>query len=241
MPKPIKKKLARPAPVDEDFDSVISKIGDAVEKRQRQLVAAAVAFLLVVAVSVGLYVYKASVRSEAQRLEYEGYKHYFGLYEQTPAPEAERLNRALESFQKAYEKRESPYSLLYVANCYFALGKYDDAVSTLWELNRKFPDDERFVPLAYYKMAMVQMKAGKNEDALKSLEVLYGYRTESYRDLALVEAARLLEDMGRTEEASEKYGLITRNYPGSFFFDEASAKSGKETEEEKGKEAVKDR
>lgn len=226
MPKPIKKKIQKPAFIEEDIETVFERIKETAERRQKQIVIGAVVVILAIVSVVGIIIYKGNVSDKALRLEYEGYKYYAGLYLDVPIPEKERFEKALASFKEAYDIGESPYSLYYIANCQYALEKYDEAISSFRELNQKFPDDARFVPLSYYKMAMAALKKGNSEEALKSLRVLANYRTDSFKDLALMEAARILEQTGRTEEAMETYEAVAKGFQKSPFFEEAKLKAG---------------
>jgi tetratricopeptide (TPR) repeat protein len=230
MPKIIKKKIIKPVYTEEDVGSIVTRLSEAAMQRQRQIVTGAVLIVVVLASAAGLFMYKSSIRDKAEGLDYEGYKLYFGLYEELPVSKDVRINRALESFQAAYETRRTPSALFYMSNCYYSLGKYDMTLEKLRELNREFPDDERFVPLSYYKMAMSSLKAGDNEGALKSLEILFNYRTDSLKDFALAESARILEAMGKLEESKEKYRLIIKDYPQSLYFEEANSILGKSDE-----------
>jgi tetratricopeptide (TPR) repeat protein len=226
MPRPIKKTIKKPAIIEEDIGTIVERLRETAQRRQRQIVTVAVVFVATVAAVVGMFLYKANVRDEVMRLEYEGYKHYVGLYQEVPVPEKERIEKALVSFRKAYEMGESPFSLYYIANCQYALGRYDEAITSLRELNQEFPDDERFVPLSYYKMAMAAMMAGNSEEALKSLRVLANYRTDSFKDLALMESARILEQTDRSEEALKMYEAVAKGFPESVFVEEARLKAG---------------
>jgi|Deesub1362A_J573_1020465.scaffolds.fasta_scaffold00013_186 tetratricopeptide (TPR) repeat protein len=228
MPKPIKKRIKKPAAPEEEVKTLVSKARERIARNQRRILVAVLVFAVVVVSVLGIYFYRGSVQSRAERLEYEGYKLYFGLYESQPMIEVERLTKALESFEKANKLRESPFALFYIASCYYELGKYKEAVSALEELIRKFPRDKMFIPLAYYKMAMAEVKAGDSAKALEVLNSLYTYKTDTYKDFALIEAARLLESMGRTEEAKVKYKTIVERFPQSPFFEEAKFRLEKE-------------
>lgn len=232
MPRTIKKKIQKPALIEEDIGTMLERLRETARKRQRQIAFAAVVLVVAVASVVGLFLHKGSVRDKVLRLEYEGYKHYAGLYQAVPVPEKERVERALASFKKAYEMGESPFSLYYIANCQYALGRYDEAIVSLRELNQKYPDDERFVPLSYYKMAMAAVKAGNSEEALNALRVLANYRTDSFKDLALMESARILEVTGRSEEALKMYEAVAMGFPESEFVEEARLKAGIENSPE---------
>lgn len=240
MPKQIKKKIQKPTLVEEDIGTMFEKLKETVERRQNQIVVAAVVLIVAVVSIVGIILYKGSVRDEAIRLEYDGYKNYTGLYLEVPVPEKERVEKALVSFRKAYEISGSPFSLYYVANCQYELEKYDEAIASLRELNQKFPDDERFVPLSYYKMAMAALKMGNSEEALKSFRVLANYRTDSFKDLALMESARILEQTNRSEEAMKMYEAVARGFPDSAFSQEAMLRAGIENITDLEKDIKKD-
>ena len=104
------------------------------------------------------------------------------------------------------------------------MGRYDDAMKSLKDLNERFPDDERFVPLSFYKMAVINEKRGDKEAALKLLDAITLYRTSSFKDLALIESARLLESMGKAQESVGKLQEIIKGYPDSPFAEEARRK-----------------
>jgi len=231
MPKPIKKKLVKKPAAEIEVKSVISHLKESAKKRKRFFIGGAAAVIISAGLISGFFIYNAALKNRAEKLGYEAYKIYYGLYQNQPVAEEERYKKALEIFKKAYDTKKSPVSLYYIANCYYETGKYDDALNTLKELNQRFPDDERFVPLSYHKMAMVNLKKGNSEDALKSLDVLYKYKTGTYKDLALMESGKILEATGRTEEAKKKYEELTKNFPQSLFAEEAQARLG---EKEKG-------
>lgn len=141
-----------------------------------------------------------------------------------PMKKEEQYQKALEKFRQAYETRKSAFTLFYIADAQYNLSKYDDALKTLKELNTEFPDDEKFVPLSYYKMAMIHLQKNDKEGALKVLDTLYQYRGASFRDLAAIETARILDASGRKEEAAKKYDELAKNYPESPFIEEARQK-----------------
>jgi tetratricopeptide (TPR) repeat protein len=236
MPKPIKKKIQKPTYMEEDIGTAFERIKETVEKKQQQIIIALVVLILTVASVVGIILYRGNVREEALRLEYDGYKKYTGLYREVPVPEKERLEKALVSFRQAYEMGGSPFSLYYIANCQYALEQYDEAIASLRELNQKFPDDARFVPLSYYKMAMASLRTGNSEEALNALSVLANYRTDSLKDLALMESASILEQTSRSEDAKKMYEAVARGFQESPFLEEAMLKAGIENITEVKKE-----
>jgi tetratricopeptide (TPR) repeat protein len=224
MPKAIKKKAVKQAKAEEGVKNVIQDTREFIREKQRILVPAVIAIIVLCIGVAGFSMYRSSVKKEADALEYEGYKLYYGLYQKQPFAKEGHYQEALEKFRKAYEKRQSPLSLFYIANCLYSLGKFDDALKSLKELNERYPDDESFVPLSYYKMAVINVRKGDREAALKLLDTLYNHRAGTFKDFALVESARLLDKMGKKEESVKKYEELAKNFPESPFADEAKSK-----------------
>ncbi|GAB4387318.1 MAG: hypothetical protein Kow0025_00210 [Thermodesulfovibrionales bacterium] len=226
MPKAIKKKAARrPRTEEQDVKTLLARMNETAQRGGRPLAMGAIALAVLIIAVLAFRFYGGRMEAKAQRLVHEGYRLYYGLEENQPA-EAERLEAALDRFRKAYSARKSPLSLMYVADSQYALGRYGDAVATLKELNRRFPDDPTFAPLSYYKMALAAMKAGDSEGALKALDAMAALKYGALKDMALMEAGRILEKAGRTEEAMGKYKALVEAYPQSPFFEEASRKIG---------------
>jgi tetratricopeptide (TPR) repeat protein len=227
MPRPIKKKTVKTrTDAKGEARDFFSDTMEFVELNMKRIVIAAGAVVLVMALAVGYYMYSGGVEKKAEGFLYEGYKYYHGLYDAESLVIIDRMNRALESFKKSLETMESPLALYYMAACYYQLGRYDEAMTALDDLRQKFADEEAIIPLALYKMAMINVQTGKSEEALRTFEELYSYNTKSYKDIALVESAIILEGLGREEEAAEKYRSIAENFPQSPFAGEARIKAG---------------
>ncbi|NCO84091.1 MAG: hypothetical protein COZ31_00270 [Nitrospirae bacterium CG_4_10_14_3_um_filter_44_29] len=224
MPKPIKKKIVKKTTSGTEGIGTLSRLKKSSEERKRFLITTGAAVVLSVIVIGGFFLYSNTQKNKAQKLKYEAYKIYYGLYQKQPVASEERYKKAAEIFKKAYGVRKSPVPLYYIANCYYELGRYEEALNALKELNREFPDDEKFVPLSYYKMAMISLKKGSAEEALKSFAVLYNYKTGAYKDLSLIESGKILETQGKAEEAKKKYEELIKDLPQSPFAEEAKAR-----------------
>jgi hypothetical protein len=68
------------------------------------------------------------------------------------------------------------------------------------------------------------MKKGNKAEALKALDALYKSGGTIYKDLALVESARILENEGKKDEALAKYKELADKFKDSPFLAEAQAK-----------------
>jgi len=231
MPRVIKKKTRKPARKEEDYTAVLDKIRQTAEARRKQIIGSVSAAIAIAVLALGIYFYTSNVENKALELRYEGYKLYHGLYAGESAAGGAKPAEALEKFKESYKTKEYPLTLMYIADSQYALGQYAEARETLDSLIRKYPGEKALMPMAEYKKAMADIRLGKTEDALEGLSKLAASGSRQYGDLALFQSARLLEDMGKHEEALEKYKQLINTYPSSVYLKEAIAKAGLSPEE----------
>lgn len=225
MPKPIKKRSEKKASSDEDIKETIVDIRQRLKERQRTLVYYAGIFLVLAISVVAFTVYKKASTSKALELELEGYKLFYGDYQAGLMPPAERYQKAIEMFKKSYASKKKPDVLLYIANCYYELGNYDDAIKTLNDLTAQF-SETAIISLAYYKMAMAYVKKGDMDGALTALKNLLSIKNSALQDMALLESGKILESTGKTEEAKNRYRELINKFPKSPLLSEARTRLG---------------
>jgi tetratricopeptide (TPR) repeat protein len=215
MPRPIKKRQVKKT--RNEGQDIYAALQRATAGRRKLLIASAAAVIVLIVVVGGVLLYRGSQRKKFDEYNYNGYKLYYSLYQKTPLPPGQRLTQALESFQKAYAIKKNPYSLYYIGATLYELGRYDDAVKAFKELGSRFPDSWRYIPLTYYKIAMADLRMSRNDEALKYLDSLSNYKSGAFRDLALYESGRVLEGMGRKEEARKMFERLKKEFPESSF------------------------
>ncbi len=227
MPKAIKKRTAKKiADTESGVKDKLAELKDTIQERRKTVLQYGAIILVVLLTIPAFLFYNHTSRKKAKALEYDAYKIYQNIYQTQPLTTDERYKKALDIFKKSYETRKSPSVLLYIAGCYYELGNYDETIRTLKDFTRKYSKEEKLIPLAYAKLAMVYEKKGDTKEAMKTLETLYNLRGEIYKDLALIESAKLLEKEGKTDEAMKKYKELSEKFPNSPFIDEAKAKLG---------------
>ncbi|MEW6739048.1 MAG: tetratricopeptide repeat protein [Nitrospirota bacterium] len=226
MPKAIKRRTEkRGIATEEDLRETVVDIRQRLKERQRTLVYAVTVFI-VLALSIGGFaVYKKTSSNKALELELEGYRLFHGDYQASLIPPAERYKQALEMFKKSYATRKRPDVLLYIANCQYELGNYDEAIKTLKELNNQF-SDPKVISLSYYKMAMAYVKKGDMDNALASLKNILNIKDIPLQDMALLETGKILELSGKTEDAKNKYRELINKFPKSALLNEAKTRLG---------------
>ena len=231
MPKAIKKRVKKKAATTEtEVKEKFFDIKDVFMQKQKTVFAYGMLVLTVVLVIAAVLFYNYTSNQKSRKLEYEAYKIYYNMYQNAALPEEEQFRKALELFQQAYDKKKSPRLLLYIASSHYELGEYDDALKILNDFVKRYADKEDMLPLAYSKIAMIQIKTGNQEEALKTFDTMYNSNAAIDKDLALIESARILEKEGKKEEAEAKYRELTEKFPGSPFFPEAKSRLGEKKE-----------
>ncbi|MBZ0157178.1 MAG: tetratricopeptide repeat protein [Alphaproteobacteria bacterium] len=225
MPKVIKKRLAGKSQNEETLSETVVDLRERLKERQKTLVYGLIAFGAVVLLVVAVMVYTRVTTSKAAALQTEGYRIFFGETTIQYTSPADRYKSALEKFQKAYDTKKSPVTLLYIANSYYELGNYDEAIKTLKDLTSRY-SDLRIVSLAHYKLSSAYLKKGDANSALTTLTNLAGIKDSPLQDLALLESGKVLETMGKKEEAKAKYKELIDKFPKSSLVPEARARLG---------------
>lgn len=225
MPKVIKKRVPKKTVATEaEVKDKLASLKDTLKEQQKAVLKYGVGVLVIIIAITSFLLYNYTSQKKARTLEYKAYKIYYNEYQRPSVNKEEQYKKALDIFKKAYDIRKSPLSLFYIAACYYELGKYDDALKTLKDFTQRYSKEDRFIPLAYQKMAMVCIKKGDINEAMKTLDTLYNLNSNIYKDFALIEYGRLLEKEGKLDEAKKKYKELTAKFPNSPFIDEAKAK-----------------
>jgi predicted negative regulator of RcsB-dependent stress response len=225
MPKAIKKRIPKKTdtPEDEVQEKLLS-LKDTLEQRQNVALKIGIGILVIIIAVAGFLVYSYTSGSKAKKLEYEAYKIYYTRSSQQPENREDQYRKALDAFKKAYDAKQSPFSLYYIAACYYELGQYDESLKTLKDFTRKYSGEENFLPLAYRKMVTIYMRKGDAGETKKTLDALYNLKGDIYKDFVLMEYGRILEKEGNPDEARKKYEELITRFPGSPFKDEAQVK-----------------
>jgi tetratricopeptide (TPR) repeat protein len=225
MPKPIKKRITKKTGNTEtEVKERLTSLKYALKHRRKMVLQSAAGILVVLAVLAGFIIHSYTARNSARTLEYQAYKIYYGNPQAQSSDKQMQYKTALDMFRKAYDTSKSPLSLFYVAACYDNLGNYDEALKTLKDFVSRYSSDETYIPLVYLKMAAIYIKKGDTGGANKTFDTLISLKDDIYKDLALLQYARLLEKEGKTNEAAEKYQELVTRFPDSPFTVEAKAR-----------------
>lgn len=225
MPKVIKKKVKKVFTPEEEIKETVEDIKEKIKTRQRTLAYLIGIFFVLITIVVSFIVYNRISLSKALEFQAEGYKLFYGEYLTSIMQPTERYQKALDLFKKSYNKKKRPDTLLYIANCYYELGNYDEAIKNLNLLIEKF-SEPKLVSMAYYKIAMSYLKKNDPDKALFMLKNISGIKNGAYQDVALFEIGNLLESMGKTEEAKASYRELINKFPKSGLINEAKKRLG---------------
>ncbi|MCX8031721.1 MAG: tetratricopeptide repeat protein [Thermodesulfovibrionales bacterium] len=209
---------------DKDVVETLDNIKDKLKKRQKFLIISLLIFVGAVILILGFIAFDKSSLSKATLLEYEGYKFYYSTSTNVDKDQ-DKYQKALEKFKESFTVKKNPRVLYYIANCYYELGNYDETINTLQKLLKEYSEPQ-IASYAYLKMSSAYLKKNDKEKALNSLQNLFNLKEGVLQDLALIESAKILESMGKTEEAKDRYKKVVESYPKSIFVNEAKAKVG---------------
>jgi tetratricopeptide (TPR) repeat protein len=213
MPRTIKKRVDRKSQTGGNITGKVGDIRERLRQKQRTLVYGLAAFLVAVSAIVAVVVYTRTTATRSHELEFEGQNILSSPATQYPNP-SDRYKYALDKFKQSYEAAKKPALLLQIADCYYALGEYDQAIKTLNELNAQ-ASDTRILSLSYFKLASAYARKGDTSSALKAYGNMVGLKDAGLQDLALLESGRLYEAMGKKVEAKAKYDELKKKFPKS--------------------------
>lgn len=232
MPRAIKKRISKKIDTpEEEVQEKLSLLKDTLQRRQRIALKIGVGIVVIIIAVAGFLLYSYFSASNAKKIEYEAYRVFYGGVPEQAQNKEEKYRKSLEAFKKAYDTKKSPIPLLYIAACYSELGQYEESLKTLQEFARKYSNEERLLPLAYRKMAIIYSQKGDTVETKKILDALYNLKGDIYKDFALVEYGRLFENEGKPDEARKKYEELVLRFPASPYKGEAEMKLSRKKED----------
>jgi len=223
MPKTIKKRAVKKSDNEGSLAESVTDIRKKIKERQRTLAYSFLVCALVIIAAGSIFFYYHANAAKAAEMQYEGYKIISGTTTEPYASPQDRFKAALEKFRSSYAAKNNPTVLLYIANCYHELGNFDEAIKTLKDLTSRY-SDSKITSLAYYKLAMIYIKKGDLNSALNTFNTLSSIKDAPLRDMALFESGKVLESMGKTEEAKAKYKELVIKFPKSPLLNTAKAR-----------------
>ena len=231
MPKAIKKKTKKKtAGAETEVKDKLSDLQRLLREKQKTVLTYGITAVVIIMAAAGILLYRNAADEKSRQLESEAYKVYYNEYQKFPVSPQDRYQRALDLFKQAYAEKKSARLMFYIANSYAELGRYDEALATLNDFVKIYSSDRDLLPLAYKEMADVQLKKGNKDEALKTLDSLYRSPASFYKDYALLESAKILESLGKKEEAIAKYRELAEKFKDSPFVEDAQSKLSEKKE-----------
>ncbi len=223
MPKTIKKRAAKKPDNEGSLAESVTDMRKKLKESQRTLVYSFLVCAAVIIAAGSFFFYYRANAAKAAEMQYEGYKIFSGTTTEPYASPQDRFKAALEKFRSSYAEKNNPTVLLYIANCNYELGNFDEAIKTLNELTNRY-SDSKITSLAYYKLAMTYIRKGDLNSALNTFNTLSSIKDAPLVDMALFESGKVLESMGKTEEAKNKYKELINKFPKSPLLNAAKAR-----------------
>jgi tetratricopeptide (TPR) repeat protein len=235
MPKPIKKRVAKKARVEEEAKDYLEHARSYYGAHRKQIQIGLVAVLAVLLIAVGGVYYVRNTTARADEVSFEAYKSYSLAVSRN---DNTLLRDALDKYTKVYGIKKSPQVLFYEGDIYQRLGDMGKAIAALNTLIKEFPGDVYLVPLAYGKLGMIHLTEKDYEKALASFQGIEKSTFPVYKDFALYQESRIYKKMGKEEDAKKVLENLTKLFPESPYAKNAmaemkaeTASEGKKTEE----------
>jgi len=226
MPKSIKKKVVKKTGLEEEeVKSAVLRSLDKIKEKKRALIYTVSALGGIIILVIVLLFYFSSVKEKAYAFEMDAYNYYYNINLKNPLSEVERWKKSLDLFQKAIETKPTPWAQFYVGNCYSNLGDYNNAIKAYLIFIDKYKNEEEVLPLVYQKLVANYIKAGKGDEAIKTLNALAQFKNGIFKDTALIFEARYYESAGKKEDAVKKYKELAKDFPASPWNAETKAKT----------------
>ncbi|MBF0343847.1 MAG: tetratricopeptide repeat protein [Nitrospirae bacterium] len=219
MPKQIKKKVVKQDEPENELRGVVEKIRGYYSTHKREALIAEVVIVSIVILTITAWGYVTFSKKTSASLQYSGYTSYHNLNTKddpkAPSQKEQHYKKALDEFQKAYDKSKSPITLFYIASAYYEIGKKDEAEKALIELNKTYAGNEDIIPLSLYKLFELYKNDGKIDKANETLQQLQALRTPIYKDVVLYQMSEILKKQGKEDESKKKLDELEKNYPNS--------------------------
>lgn len=230
MPKSIKKRVTKKIVIKEEkVKGTATRTIDFIRERKKIFILVSSVLGVVIAVSVAFILYTTALTKKAYSLEREAHNYYYGINLKNPLPE-ERWKKAMELYNQSLKIKSTPIVQFYIGNCYYKLNDYNNAIKSYTVFIDKYPKEKGILPLVYQKLSSSYIKIGKNDDALKTLEILKKFKNGAFKDSALIEEARLYEAIGRPMDAQKRYNELIKEFPNSSWSVEARSRIEKTKE-----------
>jgi tetratricopeptide (TPR) repeat protein len=137
------------------------------------------------------------------------------------------LERAVAEFQKVRDEhprtRHAALALFHQANAYAALERFDDAIAGYDRWLAEYTGHE-LAPLVTQRLAYALWAKGQPEKALARFDEVTKIPDALNRDLAYFEKGRVLEQLGKMEQAIEAYTALAKEFSSSSWTSEGNAR-----------------
>jgi predicted negative regulator of RcsB-dependent stress response len=200
-------------------DDIRSRIKD----RKKTVIIISAVVLLALLATGGIYMYGKDRTKKADSLRSDAYQAFSVTLMQPAAASADNYKKARSLFRESYDVKARADVLLFIAYCNYGLGDYDEAIKDLTELTSKYRDSA-VLPLAYYKLSEAYLKKNDQAAALAALGSIEALNA-GYMDMAVMQAARILDLQGKTAEAKARYNELVTKYPDSAYAKEAKTRA----------------
>lgn len=209
----------------DEFLTLSEKVADYVMMNTKQVFTGLGIAVAVIAIAVGTYYWKEAGKNKAAYLLYQASKHMQAAEAQVDTAKAESELAAArtiyENIVKEYgSSKLAPAAHYQLGNIDTRTKKYDEALKH-YEAAMAANGDALIASAARQKVAYVKWAKGDKDGALKDFDQLLA-ADGSAKDLIHVEKGKLLEELGKKEDAMKEYNVVIADFKQSPFLGDAT-------------------
>lgn len=213
----------------DQFQSFSEKVMDyAKENTSKVLAGAGVVAVLFIA-AAGFMLWRQNEKMTVAEQTTKALKYYDI---NAPAPGGkpmagpERMQKAKELFGKVAQEGGgdgADVALYYKANTEMEMGDLDGAIKDYKAVIAKASGDASLVTLARHRLASAYFTKGDTPDAVETYRTELSTPSDYLKDAALYELARIYQQAGKTQEATEEVNALKKDFPNSPYTGQAYA------------------
>ena len=213
----------------DQFQSFSEKVMDYAKENTTRVIAAVgvVAVLFIAAAGFMLWRQNEKMNMAAQTAKA---LEYYDI--NSPAPGGkpmagpERMQKARELFGKIAQEGGgdgADVALYYKANTEMEMGDLDGAIKDYKAVIARATGNASLATLARHRLAAAYFTKGDTQDAVETYRTELSTPNDYLKDAALYELARIYQQSGKTQEATEEVNALKKDFPNSPYTGQAYA------------------
>lgn len=204
----------------------LHRFAEFVGQYQKQLIAAGIAFVVLILVISGVVYYMNHAENQASTMLGKAIARYEAVQSQNNDPaQYEALKKEFKAVIDEYGFTDAAeMARVQLASVYYESGDYEKAVEWYKTAVDAFEGNPQFSDLVLNGLAYAYQAQGDYDNAVKYFEKIADDNSAITRDQALFNLGQLYGRLGQTEKSRHAFEKIVSEYPDSIYVEPAKMK-----------------